>query len=476
MAYRSSVESARDGFWQLVRAEWTKFRSVRSTVFCLLIAAGLTVVLSLLVASVGGTNANESPRYVDEFTFVHVPMTGDGEVIAHVASQENSHEWAKAGIIVKDGVRGGAPYAAMLVTPAHGTRMEANFSTGTAADPAGAPRWLKLSRSGTTVTGATSADGTQWNNVGTANLPSSAQAEVGLFVTSPPREEIVKQAAGSQGRSTPTTGVATFDHVSVLGATPQRWAQDVIADDGSATRSDAPAVAGGSVTVRGSGDMSGYGLPNFSSPGDDDTVVNSLVGVQIGLMAVIALGVIFAVAEFKTGLVRVTFAASPRRGRVLLAKAVVLATSVFVVGLVAAIATFLLTQPRLRANGFSPPAYPYLHLSDPPVLRAVIGTALFLAVLAIFSLAIGTIMRRSARAIVLTVALILVPQILSAAVPSIDGGKWISRISPVAGLAIQQTRERFDTAIGPWAGFGVFCAYGTAALVAALWLLRRRDA
>jgi hypothetical protein len=46
----------------------------------------------------------------------------------------------------------------------------------------------------------------------------------------------------------------------------------------------------------------------------------------------------------------------------------------------------------------------------------------------------------------------------------------------VAGLAIQQTRLRFDTAIGPWAGLGVLCGYAAVALVAALWLLRRRDA
>jgi hypothetical protein len=87
MAYRSSVAEARDGFWQLLRAEWTKFRSVRSTVLCLLMAAGLTVVLSTLLASVGRTDANTVPPYVDDFTFVHVPMTGDGEVIAHVAAQ-----------------------------------------------------------------------------------------------------------------------------------------------------------------------------------------------------------------------------------------------------------------------------------------------------------------------------------------------------------------------------------------------------
>jgi ABC-type transport system involved in multi-copper enzyme maturation permease subunit len=54
--------------------------------------------------------------------------------------------------------------------------------------------------------------------------------------------------------------------------------------------------------------------------------------------------------------------------------------------------------------------------------------------------------------------------------------RWVQRLTPTAGLAIQQTRDRFDTAIGPWAGFGVLCAYAAVALGAAYWLLRRRDA
>jgi ABC-type transport system involved in multi-copper enzyme maturation permease subunit len=70
----------------------------------------------------------------------------------------------------------------------------------------------------------------------------------------------------------------------------------------------------------------------------------------------------------------------------------------------------------------------------------------------------------------------LVPQLVGDLIPSIEATKWIFRITPVAGLAIQQTRLRFDTAIGPWAGLAVMCGYAAVALIAALWLLRRRDA
>jgi len=109
------------------------------------------------------------------------------------------------------------------------------------------------------------------------------------------------------------------------------------------------------------------------------------------------------------------------------------------------------------------------------VARAVIGTALYLGVLAVLSLGIGAMLRRSARAIMLMVGITLAPAIIGSAIPNIDVEKWITRLTPVAGLAIQQTRPRFDTAISPWLGLSVLCAYAVAAMAAAVWLVRKRD-
>src|SRR5262249_16947244 len=213
---------------------------------------------------------------------------------------------------------------------------------------------------------------------------------------------------------------------------------------------------GGTFAVTGSGDISGYGIPS-SSEGDNgnDTVMDSLIGVQIGLIAVIALGGIFAAAEYKTNLAGVTYAASPPRSRGLLAKAAVVGPAVFVTGLVASVAAFLLAQPILHRHGFTPPAYPYRSVFEAPVLRALVGTALVQAVLAMFSIGVGTLLRRSVRAVVALVALVVVPQIIGSVALSVDAAKWLGRLTPAAGLAIQQTRLRFDTAIGPWAGFAV---------------------
>lgn len=477
--------TGRDGFLQVLRGEWTKFRSVRSTAWCVLLGVGLMVLLSMVSANGSSTEVapGGGPRVQDKFHFVHQPLTGDGTVIAQVLSQEDTGPWAKAGIMIKQSTEPATPYAALMVTPGHGVRLQADFTTDLAGSETTAPRWLKLTRTGTTVTGYESADGTAWSTVGSvevATLPQTAQ--VGLFVASPAvGERVVRRGNGTGVSPDWEPSTATFGDVSVAaadGAPSGRW-QDLDVG-GPGMEVDAPPVAGsaseagGVFTVSGVGDISGD-LPRTEAS-HDDLVRNALTGVYLGLIAIVTLGVVFATSEFKTGTIRNTFAASPRRGRVLAAKAVVLGASTFVTGLVASFAAFYVALPILRGNGFKPPAYPTPSLSDGPVLRAVVGTALALAVLALFGLGLGTIMRRSAGPITLVIALVVIPSILAGLLP-LTVEKWVTRLTPLAGFAIQQTQmDRFDVWIGPWAGFGVLCAYAAAALGAAFWLLRRRDA
>jgi ABC-type transport system involved in multi-copper enzyme maturation permease subunit len=217
-------------------------------------------------------------------------------------------------------------------------------------------------------------------------------------------------------------------------------------------------------------------FPDAAAAGDDDIVRNSLVGVVFGLVAVSALAVLFMTAEYKQGMmIRTTLAASPRRGRVLAAKAIVIGAVAFAVGLVGSAAAFLIAQPLLRNNGYEPPGYPYLSLSDGPVLRAVVGTALVVALLAGFSLGLAAIFRRSTGAITLVVLVVVLPQILGPALPE-AAARFLGRMTPVAGFAVQHTRERFDTVLDPWAGLGVLAAWTAATLLLATLLLRSRDA
>jgi ABC-type transport system involved in multi-copper enzyme maturation permease subunit len=201
-----------------------------------------------------------------------------------------------------------------------------------------------------------------------------------------------------------------------------------------------------------------------------------LLGVRLGLVAAMALGVLSMTSEYRTRTIGLTFVASPYRGRVLAAKATVLSGVVFLAGLGASLAAFALTPPLQARGGYGPPAYPVPRLTDPGVPRAIVGTALFLVLVALLSLAVGTVIRRATGAVITLLALFLVVPTVVAQVSG-TANAWVGRVTPIAGLAVQRTVDvPGENVIGPWAGFAVLGAYTAAALTVALLVLKRRDA
>jgi hypothetical protein len=481
---------------RLLRGELTKLRSVRSTATALLATVAITLLITILTAQGSNTFANDGPHSIDQFHFVHQSLGGDGSITARVVSQKDTGPWAKAGVMLKSGTVSGSPDVALMVTPRHGVRLVAGAHpelTGTR--PTG-PIWLRLTRTGTAVAAYESVDGATWSVVGRVavhELPDESQA--GLFVSSPPIADYRQVGPGSISldyRS--TTGKATFDHVN-LERTATRaatnWESTDVAEP-PPTRKDNGATVGGGIprveappgrvnqaagvfTITGSGDIGRVGIAGIRLPIDADPVKDSLMGAQLGLIAVAALGALFMTSEFRTRIIRTTFTACPHRVRVLTAKAIVLGCAVFAAGLVASVGAFYLAQPFQRRNGFTAPAYPHPALTDPTVLRAVIGSAMFLVGIALLSLALGASLRGTAGAIAVVFSMLVVVPIM-ASVTSVEATTWVNRATPVAGLAMLQTRSLTETAIGPWAGFAVLCAYVVTALGCAAWLLRRRDA
>jgi ABC-type transport system involved in multi-copper enzyme maturation permease subunit len=234
--------------------------------------------------------------------------------------------------------------------------------------------------------------------------------------------------------------------------------------------------SGRGFTVTGSGDI----VPDVpgSGTGGGISVADALVGTFAGLIVVVVVGTMFMTAEYRRGLIRTTLTASPRRGQVLLAKAIVTGLVTFVVGLVAAAVALPVGERHLRAGG---------SFIDPVSLltevRLVAGTAALLAVAAILALALGAVLRRSAVAVTVAIMVIVVPYILSSA---LSGGasQWLLRVTPAAGFAIQRAYPDYaqlgvtggDYPLAPWAGFAVLCAWAAALLGLAVFLLRRRDA
>jgi ABC-type transport system involved in multi-copper enzyme maturation permease subunit len=446
----------------------------------------------------------------DSFYFVHQPLTGNGSITVRLTWLTGRHfggeaqaglgaqqtlvpgvvPWSKAGIMIKQSTRQGSPYAAMMVTGGHGVRMQYDYThdlAGLAGQvSAASPRWLRLTRAGDTITGYDSTDGSHWTRVGTATLtglPATVQA--GLFTTSPVASVTTHSFGGSSSQGGPSQATGAFDHLSVTGGAPTSgWIGTSI---GGGPRSPGDGAGGfhqaaGRYAVTGSGDIApvvgadGAGFPS-------STIEDHLVGAFAGLIAVAVIAAMFITAEYRRGLIRTTLAASPRRGRVLAAKAVVIGAVTFVLGLAASVIAVAFGTRLSSAQGLYVLPVPWL-----TEVRVVAGTAALLAVAAVLALALGAVLRRSAAAVSVAIVVIVLPYILGvASVLPLGAAEWLLRITPAAGFAIQQSLPQYPQVgaeytppvyfpLGPWAGFAVLCAWTAAALFLAATTLRRRDA
>lgn len=526
--YRSTVAGARAGFPELLRAEWTKLRTVRGWLITLLLGAVLIVMLGVVSAagshrSCGGgaggqfsgkacAAANAPPTgptgaaVTDSFYFVHQKLDGDGSITvrvtslaeqaptANAASANGSPPWdsvvipwAKAGLIVKaSGTVQGSPYAAIMTTASHGVRFQYNFTHDVAGSSGAvsesAPQWLRLTRKGDTLTGYESSDGTHWKVVGAttlSGLPPSVLA--GMFVASPDYQKVDNHIVGTSTQGGPSRADATFDNVAVQGGwAPGGWSGGQFPGDQGDGQPESAAnsfkQSGGAFSVTGSGDIA-PAVGDF----DNSTIGGSLIGGFAGLIAFVVLGALFITAEYRRGLIRTTLAAAPNRGRVLAAKAVVLGVVTFVLSVVGCLIAVWWVGDLFTSHGFAiAPA------SAATTARVVVGTAAVLALAAVFALAVGTILRRSAAAIAAVIGLVVLPYILGAS--AIGPLQWLLRVTPAAAFAVQGLRHSYSqvdgvyTAAGgyyplaPWAGFGVLCLWTAVAVGAALLLLRKRDA
>jgi ABC-2 type transport system permease protein len=203
----------------------------------------------------------------------------------------------------------------------------------------------------------------------------------------------------------------------------------------------------------------------------------SLTGIDLGQAVAAILAVVAISSEYSTGMIRTTLTAMPRRTTMLAAKAAILAGLVLTAGTIAVFGSLLAGRLILSGHGFTPArGYPPLSLGDGPVLRAAAGSVLYLALVALLSLGIATIIRDSAAAIGTVLGLLYLAPIIAAAV-SPHWHHIIDRYAPMsAGLAIQATAGLRGLPISPWAGLGVLAAWAAAALLAGGLLLRLRDA
>jgi ABC-2 type transport system permease protein len=210
----------------------------------------------------------------------------------------------------------------------------------------------------------------------------------------------------------------------------------------------------------------------------EDPAKISLTGIYLG-QAVVAIVAVMAISgEYSTGMIRVTLAATPRRITLLAAKAVILAGSVLAAGIVAVAGSLLAGARTLPGHGIGPAhGYPALSLADGPVLRAAVGSVLYLVLIALLSLGIATAVRDPAAAIGFVLGLLYLFPIIAALAGNAKLARHLQQIGPMtAGLAIQASTDLRGLPIAPWAGLGVLAAWAAAALLLGALLLHHRDA
>jgi ABC-type transport system involved in multi-copper enzyme maturation permease subunit len=536
--YRSQAGPGSDSFARLLQAEWTKFRTVRGWVVGILVAGLLTVGVSLLFHGgcgtfVNGTQLGGCPgapigpggeAVTDSFYFVHQPVPEDGTVTVKVASLTGLYStggaaigsssnplagfvpgvqpWTKAGIMIKASTTPGAAYAAMLVTGGNGVRMQYDYTGDRPGLPgavtASSPRWLRLTRSGDTVTGYDSLDGAHWTRVAAVTLPGlPATAQAGLFTASPTYEVYSQSVGSGGGQGGPTLATASFTGLTTSWPAATWTGTSVgagasngpLGPDGLGSTASNPFYgsyqhAAGTFVVTGSGDIA----PNVPN-GPDGTGISPTRAIETGtffaLIVMVIVGAGFITAEYRRGLIRTTLTASPRRARVLAAKAVVLGAVTFAVALIGTTIALPAGEAKFRHGGYWIPP-----LSAAAAGRMIVGTAAVMAIASVLALALGAIARRGVAAVSTVIVLIVLP-FLFAVIPGLlpaGAEDWLLRIFPAGAFAVQQAFPAYHQVLGQylpgngyyplswWAGLLVLCAWTATALAAAAYLLNRRDA
>jgi len=143
----------------------------------------------------------------DAFHYIYQPLTGDGQIVVRVATQDNSNAWAKAGVMIRETLAPGSKHAAIVVTPGNGVSFQRRLSTnGTSAltqvkgTGIAAPYWVKLVRKGNVFTSYRSSDGVTWTGLPNATITMSNTVYIGLAVTS---------------HNNSASSTATFDHIDL---------------------------------------------------------------------------------------------------------------------------------------------------------------------------------------------------------------------------------------------------------------------
>ncbi len=201
-----------------------------------------------------------------------------------------------------------------------------------------------------------------------------------------------------------------------------------------------------------------------------DPTLASFAGMTLGQLAMIVFGVLVVGTEYSSGMIRTSLAAVPRRGSFLAGKLIVATALALGVGLVTSFLSFFLGQAVLGEHSIG--------IGEHDVLRAVIGAGLYMAMIALFSMGVATLLRSSMLSLgILMPFFFLISNILGA----VDATRKVAQYFPdQAGSKIMQVvpgaMDSASAPYGPWGGFGIMALWSLAAVLGGYLVLKKRDA
>jgi ABC-2 type transport system permease protein len=209
-----------------------------------------------------------------------------------------------------------------------------------------------------------------------------------------------------------------------------------------------------------------------------DTTKISLTGIDLGQAIIALLGIGVMTAEYSHGMIHVTLAALPRRFTVLSAKAAVIVGVTLPAAAICVLGSLVTGSAVLTDHGLTPArGYLAVSLTNTTVLRAAGGAAIYLALIALLSFAIATVVRDSAVAIGIVIGLLYLFPIAAGLVSDPAWSRHLQQIGPMtAGLTITATTNLRFLPLSPWAGLGVLATWTVGALAVSGLLFCLRDA
>ena len=214
-----------------------------------------------------------------------------------------------------------------------------------------------------------------------------------------------------------------------------------------------------------------WGNADWLASDDADESPGSFItwGMMIAQVCAVVVGTLCVTSEYGSGMIRTSFAAVPRRGAVLVAKAVVVAGVLFTIGTATALLGYLGGNYFLDREGVG-------MALEGDVARSMYGSGLCLAALGLLSLAVGFLVRHTAAAISIVLATVFVIGTMVMLIPG-ELGEWITKLMPGNAASALVAPVAFNPdLLDAWTGFAVLLAEVGVVAGLAWYLLARRDA